>query len=38
MSKRVFHSSLSDPAPSAAGAETEDDDDAAPGEDGSCPD
>ena len=30
MSKRVFHSSLSDPAPSAAGAETEDDDDAAP--------
>ena len=38
MSKRVFHSSLSDPAPSAAGAETEDDDDAAPDEDDCSPD
>ena len=35
MSKRVFVSSLSGPAPSAAGADTEDDDDAAPDEDSS---
>ena len=38
MSKRVFDSSLSEPAPFAGGAETEDDDDAAPDEDDSSPD
>jgi len=38
MSKRVFDSSLSDPVPSAAGADTEDDDDADPDEDESSPD
>ena len=38
ISKRVFDCSVSDPAPSASGAETEDDDDAAPDEDDSSPD
>ena len=38
MSKRVFDSSVSDPAPSAGGTETKDDDDAAPDEDDSSPD
>ena len=37
MSKRVFDCPLSDPALSAAGAETKDDDDAAPDEDNSSP-
>ena len=34
----MFDCSITDPAPSAVGAETEDDDDAAPDEDDSSPD
>ena len=38
MSKQVFNCFLSDPAPSAAGVKSEDEDDAAPDESDSTPD